>query len=327
MIDRRRLIALGPAIAASGIAARAGAQTTGRAPVVGFVSAVGRSADHIGAFEAGLREAGLEPGRSVTIIERYADGNLDVLRRNIDEIAALSPAAFVTAGDNAMRLIQERSSNVPIIVAVLGNYGNVVMGGKINRPPGNTTGFSNLSAELAAKRLDLLRELVPGLDLVAFPFNPNVVNPTGQPEAYRNAAASLGIKLLNIAVEKATDFKAELMAAKAAGARGIVVYRNFLFETMRAELAAAIVASSLPSMFEERFYVTLGGLVCYSPNLADLFRRSAGYAAKVLAGTPTHELPIQLPTKFEMVLNLKAAEALRLTLPPTTLLRADEVIE
>ena len=323
MIDRRVLLALGMSV----VVMPASLARAGQRPKIGFVSAVQRNAEHFAAFEAGLRESGLEPDRQLEILERYADGDLATVRRQIDELAGLGIAVFVTAGDNAMRLIRERAPKVPIVVAVLGNYGNVVLGGSISRPPGNVTGFANLSAELAAKQLDMLREIAPGLNSVAMLVNPNIANPTGQPDAYHNAAQSLGMTIRTLSVRPGMDLVAALREAKIAGAQGVVVYRNFLFETMQVEIAAAIAAVGLPSMFEERFYVDMGGLISYSTNLADLFRRSGSYVAKILAGTSPSELPVQLPSKFELVVNLKTAKTLGLEIPPSILLRADEVIE
>jgi putative tryptophan/tyrosine transport system substrate-binding protein len=311
MIDRRTLLTMA---AAATTAPAVRAQSTPKRPIVGLISAVGRNVEQMTAFEAGLRENGLEPGRHLDIVERYAEGNIEKMRRQIQELAGLNPAVFVTAGDNAMRLIQERTPKVPIVVAVLGNYGNV-------------TGFANLSAELATKRLDILREVVPGLDHVVLLVNPNIVNPTGQPDAYRNAADSLRMTIRMLPVRPGMDVSAAIHDARDGGARGIVVYRNFLFETVRAEIAAAIASARLPSMFEERFFVDMGGLISYSTNLADLFRRSGGYVAKVLAGTTPGDLPVQLPSKFELVVNLKAAQALGLAIPPRLLVLADEVIE
>jgi putative tryptophan/tyrosine transport system substrate-binding protein len=324
MMDRRTLLLGGcGALTASTLHA----QTPPRRPLVGFVSAVGRNAGHVAALEQGLREAGVEPGRTIDIAERHADGDLARMKGHIDELVKSGASVFVTAGDNAMRLIQDSAPRVPIVVAVLGNYGNVVIGGSLSRPPGNVTGFSNLSAELAAKRLDILREIVPGLTRVALLVNRQIANSTGQPEAYRNGARSLGIDLREVTVEQGNDIVVALAEAKAAGARGVVVYRNFLFETRHKGVLAAIAAAGLPSMFEERFFVEGGGLISYSTNLVDLFRRSGGYVARILAGARPGDLPIQLPTRFELVINGKTANALGLTIPPTLLAFADEVIE
>jgi putative tryptophan/tyrosine transport system substrate-binding protein len=324
MIDRRTLLLGGAGVAA---AAAAPAQTPPRRPLVGFVSAVGRNAEHVAALEQGLREAGVEPGRSVVIAERHADGDLARMKEHIAELAKAGASVFVTAGDNAMRLIQESAPAASIVVAVLGNYGNVVIGGNINRPPGNVTGFSNLSAELAAKRLDILRELVPGLNHVALLVNRLNASTSGQQEAHRNGARSLGTGLYEVPVDKSNDLVAALAEAKAAGVRGVVVHRNFLFETRQKDILAAIAAAGLPSMFEERFFVDGGGLISYSTNLVDLFRRSGGYVARILAGAKPSDLPIQLPTRFELVINGKTANTLGITIPPTLLTLADEVIE
>jgi len=323
-MDRRTLLALaGSAAAMPSLSAQ-----SGRKPKIGFVSAVRRNSEQIAAFEIGLRESGMQPGRSFEILERYADGNLERMRSQIDELAGLDMAVFVTAGDNALQAIQERAPEVPIVAAVLSNYGNVVLGGAINRPPGNVTGFSNLSAEMAVKRLDFLRKIVPGLDQVVVLVNPRTISRGGrQAEAYVNSAQSLKISVRLLPLGSRAELSAALRKARGEGAGGVIVFRNFLFETRRDEIMAAIAAAELPSMFEERFYVEMGGLISYSTDLVDLFRRAGGYVAKVLGGTPAGELPIQLPTKFEMVVNAKTAKRLALTLPNDVLVSADEIIE
>ena len=324
MIDRRALLLAG----CSGmVATRLCAQAPVRRPLIGFVSAVARNEEHSAAFEKGLRAAGLEPGQHVEVAERHAAGNLSLMQQHIDELVKLGTAVFVTAGDNAMRLVQERQPSAPIVVAVLGNYGNVVIGGSISRPPGNVTGFSNLSAELATKRLDILREIAPGLARFALLVNRQVASPTGQPDAYRNGAQSIGMTLREVTVDKDNDLADALREAKTGDVQGVVVYRNFLFEIRRADITAAIATAGLPSIFEERFFVEMGGLVSYSPSLPDLFRRSAGYVAKILAGANPSDLPIQLPTRFELVINGRTAKDLGLTIPPTLLTLADEVLE
>ena len=324
MMDRRTLLAL----AASALAAPPLAAQSGQRPKIGFVSAVDRNPQHYAAFETGLRESGMEPGRSLEILERYAGGSLERLRSQIDELAGLGTSVFVTAGDNAMQAIQERAPDVPIVAAVISNYGNVVLGGSINRPPGNVTGFSNLSAEMAVKRLDLLRKVVPGLDKVVILVNPRTISRGGrQAEAYVNSAQSLKIAVRLQPLGSRVELGAALRKARGEGAGGVIVFRNFLFETRRDEILAAIASAGLPSMFEERFYVERGGLISYSTNLVDLVRRAGGYAARVLAGTPASDLPIQLPTKFEMVVNAKAAKGLGLSLPNEILVSADEIIE
>lgn len=298
-------------------------------PIVGFVSAVGPSQRHIDAFRQGLGEHGRRQGQNIRIEERYAEGDIARLKRQIADLIALGTQVFVTAGDHAMALIQEQAPAAPIVVAAAGNYGNLTMGGSISRPGGNVTGFAVLSADLAAKRLQLLRDVIPGLKIVTVLINP--VNPAGPTfpavDAYRNGAKALGIAMRELPVTPGLDLTAALRNERSAGSGAVVAYRNFLFESRQADITAALAASGLASMFEERFFVKAGALMAYAVSLHDLFRRSAGHVAKILDGARPADLPIELPTRFELAVNLKTAAALGLTIPPTTLVLADEVIE
>lgn len=295
-------------------------------PIIGFVSAVGPSERHINAFLQGLADYGRRPGKHVRVEERYADGDVARLNAHIAELIRLGTRVFVAAGDNAMKLIQEQSPTAPIVVAAASNYGSLTMGGSISRPGGNVTGFALMSADLAAKRLQLLREIMPDLKLVTGLVNPTSVSAQSL-EAYRNGARALGIEVRELAVTPTLDLDAAFRAEKAAGSRAIVAYRNFLFETRQADITAAVAASGLGSMFEERFYVKAGALMAYSVSLHDLFRSAAVHVVKILDGARPADLPIELPTRFELTVNQKTATALGLTIPPSILIRADEVIE
>jgi putative ABC transport system substrate-binding protein len=295
-------------------------------PIVGFISAVGRTDRHIEAFHQGLIEHGRQPGRHVRIEERYADGDLERLRRQIAELIGLGTRVFVTAGDNAMLLIQAQAPQAAVVVAAAGNYGNLTLGGSISRPGGNVTGFALLSADLSAKRLQLLRDIMPALRRVSVLVNPTA--PSAPPvEAYRSGAASLGIEVRVLEVTAGLDLTAAFATERAAGSDAIVAYRNYLFESRHDEIIRALAVSGLASAFEERFYVRAGALMAYSVLLPDLFRRAAGKVVKILDGARPADLPVELPTRFDLTVNARTAKALSLTIPPAILIAADEVIE
>lgn len=322
MIGRRKLLA---ALASSAALPRAvRAQSL---PIIGIVSLATRSSRHIEAFVNGLTELGRVPGKHLQIEERYAAGDVSRLKDHIAGLLKLGTSIFLATGDNAMLIVQEQAPNAAIVVAPAGNYGNLTMGGTISRPGGNVTGFALLSADLAAKRLQLLGEVVPGTKRVTVLSSPQSVTPPLQIEAYRNAGQALGIEVRLLPIMPENDLVAAFAAEKAAGTQAIVGFRNFRFEARQSDITMALTTSALPSMFEERFYVKAGGLMAYTVDLSDLLRRAAGYVVKILDGAKPSALPIELPSRFELIINRTTVSALGLTIPPAILIRADEVIE
>jgi putative tryptophan/tyrosine transport system substrate-binding protein len=259
-------------------------------------------------------------------VERYARGDLKLMRDQISELLAEGASVFLTAGTNAARAIQELSNTASIVVANLDAFETAGVT-SINRPPGNVTGFATLGAELVLKRLEFLREMITGLQRVIILWNPTNGTHPLYLAAIKKSPESLRFDLRPLPVAASMDLEAALRIERVTGAQAVIALRDFSFETKRAEIVHAVTAAGLPSAFDERMFVDLGGLMSYSPSHPDLFRRSAEYVLKIIDGAKPTDLPIQLPTKFELVINLKTAKALGLDVPWFLQQRADEVIE
>jgi putative ABC transport system substrate-binding protein len=248
------------------------------------------------------------------------------MRDQIKELLGQGVSVFVTAGTNAARIIQEQSGTAAVVVASLDSLHTAGIA-SISRPAGNVTGFATLSTDLMLKRFELLGQVVPELRRIAVLWNAGSPTHPAFLANLHEAARPLGIDLRPIPVARDTDLGADLRQERANGVQAIVSLRDFFFETQRIAIVQAALRAGLPSAFDERMYVDAGGLLSYSPNHADLFRRSAEYVVRILDGAKPTDLPIQLPTEFELVINLKTVRTLGLEAPAALLLQADEVIE
>jgi putative tryptophan/tyrosine transport system substrate-binding protein len=278
------------------------------------------------AFRQGLRDLGYVEGQNLTIEERNADNQLERLAHLAAELARLPVDVLVTAGENAARAAQHATRMIPIVVAASGDPVGAGLVASLARPGGNLTGLSLMSPELAGKRLELLKEAVPMASRVGVLFNPAS---TGEVPLWREtegAARALGVQLHALEVRRADDLERAFATATSAGVGALIVWRDFLIETHRIRTLQLAAQSRLPVMSELREFVEDGGLLSYGPSLPDSFRRAATYVDKILKGATPGDLPMEQPTKFELVLNLKTAQALGLSIPPTLLFQADEVI-
>lgn len=325
MIDRRRASKL----LFGAVAVPTVAQGQHMLPIatVGYIILAKRDAAQFAAFELGLREQGLIPGRTIIVEERYGDGDRDRMSQAVAGLIALGVRVFVVGGPNVVRLIHEQSPDAMVVVASLESLATAGVSGSIARPEGNVTGFATLGAELIEKRMELLREIIPSLRRMVIVINKANRNHPDLVVAARQAGRKLQIEITNIEISNIIELEPALGHARMAGAEVALFPRDFMFESHRSEVIAATRAVGLASDFDEGEYVRLGGLLSYSPNRPDLFRRSAAYVVKLLAGAKPADLPIQQPTKFELVINLKTAKGLGLMIPPSILIRADEVIE
>lgn len=321
----RRLRAL-TAIFMASFATIVGAQATSP-PLVAFVALASRDEVQVEALTRGLVENGLVPGQTVRLESRFADGSRERMRQSIVELTGAGARVFVAAGPNVARMIHEVAANSAVVVASLEVFETAGVAGTIPRPEGNVTGFATLSGELIAKRLELLREIMPGLKRVAAVSHAKNRNHPVLVAAIARAGQPLGIEVMTVEVTRPDEVAAGLAVAKAAGAGAALFMRDYLFETHREVLVEAANAAGLASSFDEAAFVALGGLMSYAPHRPDLFHRSATYVARLLAGAKPADLPIQQPTRFELVVNRKTALTLGLTLAPSILVRADEVIE
>ncbi len=278
------------------------------------------------AFVAGLRENGFVEGQDCTIVNRFAEGELDRLPALAQDLVRERVDVIVVAGPAAIRAAESATGTLPIVVAVTGDpvaYGFVP---SLAHPGGNLTGLSMNNTEISGKRLELLKETTPSMTRVAVLVDASLVM-AGLSEV-EAAARSLGVALQELRVTM-DDLDRAFAAAQRERAQAMLVLPTprFNFQSRRARLADLALRHSLPSMYEEASYVRDGGLMSYGPSFEDMYRRAAIYVAKILKGVKPGDLPIEQPAKFELVVNLKTARALGLEVPPSLLVRADEVIE
>ena len=296
-----------------------------RVPRIGFVSSVGHPELMYDGFRAGLGDLGYVEGRNVVIEYRDIGGRLELIPAVTSELLNSRVDIIVAAPSSIARAIREVADTQPIVVA----YGDPLAQGlvaSLAHPGGNVTGLSSATAEISAKRLELLREAVPGLSRVALLWQASSTEQ--QVSETETAARLLGLHLQVLTVRDAAEFVSAFAAMSADRAEALVVLPGPLFggggEAAVVDLAGK---QRLPTMFESRGWVDAGGLMAYGPNLGDLTRRSAAYVDKILKGTKPGDLAVELPTEFDFVINLKTARDLGLTIPPSVLAQATEVIQ
>jgi putative tryptophan/tyrosine transport system substrate-binding protein len=294
-------------------------------PVIGFLRPGQPPKSWIEAFQQGLRELGYVDGQNVEVEIRSTDGSVDQLPQLIDELMRRKVNVILASAGPTAQAAKKATTSVPIVF--VGVIFPVEMGLvlSLGRPGGNITGLANNPVDFAGKRLELLRELVPKLRRLAALWDRT--NPTNslQLEGAEVAARTLGMQLEPVPVRDTNDFEIGFKGVR--GADGLLVLDSPLFITHRARLAGLAATSRLPTIYGFREMAEAGGLISYGAHYPDMYRRAATYVDKILKGAKAADLPVELPTKFELVINLKPAKALGLTVPPTLLARADEVIE
>jgi putative tryptophan/tyrosine transport system substrate-binding protein len=281
----------------------------------------------IAAFLQRLRELGWIDGRNVAIEHRWGRGRSERFAELAAEFVQLKVDVIVTYGTPAVIAAKQATSAIPIVFAVAGDPVGSNLVTSLARPGGNVTGLSLQKIELADKRLELLREVVPGFRRLA--IMANVGNPASVLEMreVEATARNLGHEVVIFEVRRAEDIAPIFEALKDRAADVLYLCGDPLVDTNRIRIITLATAMRLPTMSDFPEYVESGGLMSYGPNFPDLFRRAAGYVDKILRGTKPGDLPVEQPTKFDLVINLTTAKALGLTVPESFLLRADEVIE
>jgi len=320
-----RRVAICFALAVAPLLAKA--QQVATAPRIGVLSpfAPSDAARWHEAFRQGLRELGWIEGKNIRIEYRYAEGPAD-LPALAAELVRLKVDVIVTSATGTLPA-KEATRTIPIVMA--SNADPVVMGmvGSLARPGGNVTGLSQISSELAGKRLELLKEMVPNLFRVAVMWNPGGRGSTVNWQEMQPPARSLGLELHPLETRNPSDFDRAFADASRAHVGGLAIMPSPLFAGNLRRLADLAIKSRLPAIFNLREFVEAGGLVAYGPNRTDEFRRAATYVDKILKGARPGDLPVEQPTKFELVINLKTAKALGVTVPQSLLSRADELIQ
>jgi len=322
---RREFITLvGGAAVSWPLAARA--QQT-KLPTIGFLIA-GTPASHGAWFAAlvqRLRELGWIEGRTVAIEYRWAGARNQQYADIAAELVKLKVDVIVTHGV-ALLAAKQVTSVIPIVFPVSGDPVGIGLVASLARPGGNATGLSLQQTDTAGKRLELLREVIPGLRRVAIMVNADFPDAVGEMGEIQSAARTLGLELATLEIRRADDIDPAFESVKARS-DALYVVSDPLVNTNRIRINTLAVAARLPTMHGFREFVEAGGLMSYAANFPDLFRRAGEYVDKILRGAKPGDLPIQQPTKFDLVINLTTAKALGLTVPPTLLARADEVIE
>jgi putative tryptophan/tyrosine transport system substrate-binding protein len=298
--------------------------------LIGFLSSrsPGESAGVVGAFRQGLRESGFVEGQNLTIAFRWAEGRYDRLPDLAAELVGLRVAVLCTAGGPAAALAAKAAtSTIPIVFSAVSDPIGLHLVASLNRPGGNVTGMSLFASDLWAKNVQLLKELVPGTSVVAYLVNPKSPMVAGYLQGAAQGARALGIdiRVLNASTEREIE---EAFASLAnLHADGLIVPNEPYLDSQRDRITALAARYSVAALYNLREYAEAGGLASYGPSLQDSYRRAAGYVGRVLKGEKPADLPVQVPTSFELVINLKTAKALGITVAPTMLARADEVIE
>jgi|SRR5450631_1834784 putative ABC transport system substrate-binding protein len=307
----------------------ANAQPAKKVPRIGVLHAV--SADSASqtaaAFTQGLRERGYVEGQNVVVERRFADGRAERISEIGAELVRLKVDIIVTTTDVAIATVKQQTQTIPIVMASSTDPVGTGFVASLAHPGGNVTGLTSISPELSAKRLELMKEAVPGLLRVAIMWNPDVRGAVLDYKETQNAARSLQVQLQPVEVSRADDFDRAFSALTTGRAEALIVVGSAFAFTNRSQIASLALKNRLPTMFGVRENVDDGGLISYGPNVAELWRRAATYVDKILKGAKPGDLPIEQPTKFELIINLKTAKALGLTLSPSLLRRADEVIQ
>src|SRR5262245_60718285 len=300
------------------------AQQPKKVPRIGYLGAGARNELFVDSFQQGLREHGYIKGQNIAIEYRFATGNFDRLPELMAELLRLNVDVIVSEGSNAARVAKQATSTIPIVVAASADPVATGLVTSLARPGGNITGLSAQSLELSGKRLELLKEAVPKASRVAVLYNPLNLISTQRRKEMEAAGGSLGMKLQSLEVRNSEEFENAFKTATKEGARALIVVRDFVIETHRGRIVDFAAKNKLPAMYEQRDFVEAGGLMSYAPSFPDLFRRSATYVDKILKGAKPADLPVEQPIKFELVINLKAAKQIGLTIPPNVLARADK---
>lgn len=298
-----------------------------KVPRIGFLCALAGPSTHTEGFQEGLRELGYVEGKNIAIEYRFAAGRADRFRDLAAELVRLNVDLIVVASAPAIEPTKNTTKTIPIVMAQSEDPIGSGFVASLARPGGNVTGLSTLSPELSGKRLELLKEAVPKLSRVAVLWN--AANPVAalQLRETEVAARALGVQLQSLEVRGPNDLEPAFSAMARGRAEALVVLPDLMFFDHQRRLADLTAWSRLAVIYEEREFVEAGGLMAYGPNYKDLFRRAAAYVNKILKGAKPADLPVEQPTRFELVINLSTARALGLTIPQSLLVRADAVIQ
>jgi putative ABC transport system substrate-binding protein len=306
------------------------AQPQGTIPRIGilwFGSPVGGPSPHLEAFRHELHERGYVEGQNIAIEARHAAMRVGLLPELVANLVLLKVDVIVAVGDAAISAAKHATSTIPIVMVASADPVGSEFIASLARPGGNLTGLSALSPELSGKRLALLREAIPGASRIAV-----LVNPADPAKAFdvrevQTIAQALGVQLQTLQVQSPDEFESAFAAMTREHAEALLVLGDSMTLTYRIQIVDLVANSRLPAMYDLREFVDAGGLMAYGPSLPDLFRRAAYYVDRILKGAKPDDLPVEQPVKFELVVNLKTAQTLGLSLSPSLLFQANEVIQ
>jgi ABC-type uncharacterized transport system substrate-binding protein len=303
------------------------AQQPTKIPRIGFLTAGGAENPSTLYFRQGLRELGYIQGKNVLVEYRYAEGGSQQLSEFAEELVRLKVDVIVTSATEPSLIAQRATRTIPI---VMGGGGDPVGAGLVNslaRPGGNITGVTSISSDLSGKRLELLKEAFPKISPVAVLWLPTATGNKQQMKETEAAADSLRLPLQPAAVERPNDFESAFSAITRGSARSLIVLSSPMFASHRSRIADLAAKSRLPAIYPDSNYVDAGGLMSYGPNLSEQYRRVVVYVDKIFKGAKPADLPVERPMKFELVINLKTAKQIGLTISPNVLARADKVLK
>ena len=328
-IPTRKILCAVPCALLLALSLPVAAQQPAKVPQIGYLNANFPSANpaRIEAFREGLRDLGYVEGKNIVIEWRFAEGKLDRIPALAAELVRLKADIIITSGPPSTRAAKEATVTIPIVMGFDNDpVGNGFVA-SLARPGGNITGLATLAPELSGKRLELLKEIIPKLSRVAV-FGTSTIPGNAQALIGTElAAGAFGVKIQYQDVPGPKDIETAFRAASKGHADGVLVLQSPVINSQRTHFADLAVKSRVPAIFPQSEFVDAGGLTYYGANTADLFRRAATYVDKILKGAKPADLPVEQPTKFELIINLKAAKQIGLTIPPNVLARADKVIK
>jgi putative ABC transport system substrate-binding protein len=299
-------------------------------PLVGFLhsGAPAQWGHVLAAFRNGLSQAGYEDGQNVAMKFGWAEDQYDRLPGLAAELVGQKVAVIVAAGGPVVALAaKSATTSIPIVFTAVADPVRSGLVASLNRPGGNVTGMAGLTAELDTKRLELLHEMVPSAKVIGVLVNPNRPGVEEQAHDVEAAAQAMSLQVVVARAGRVADFEAALAVLERGRAGALLIAADPFFNSQRGEVMSLITRGRMPAIFQWRDFAAAGGLASYGPSLTDAYRQAGVYVARILKGESPADLPVQQPTTFQFVINLKAAKTLGLEIPPTLLARADEVIE
>ena len=305
------------------------AQQEKKVPRIGVVLSGTLASDRSGndSFKQGLQELGHSEGENIVIEYRYAEGKLDRLPALVAELARLKVDVIVVQGTEPALAAKQHTSTIPIVMAHVGDPVARGIIASLARPGCNITGLTSASPDLSGKRLELIKETVPRLSRVGVLWSPISQGSTANFKEIEAAARTLGVQVQSLELRSSNDLESAFKAATGKRAHGLIVVEFAGISAYARRIVELATKSRLPTMFAQGVHVESGGLMYYGPNFPDLYRRAATYVDKILKGAKPADLPVEQPTKFEFIINLKTAKQIGLMIPPNVLARADKVIK